>query len=98
MLCFIIQILNPCATKVLALLLYVFLVEQEKRIRDYFRANCVFFIFNKNLIFFFNKKCLYEFSALLKVRIKNNLNSFKDFLFPRKLLYQLYQGINTYKN
>ena len=61
---------NPCATKVLALLLYVFLVEQEIRIRDYFTADCVFFIFNKNLIFFSNKKYLYEFSALLKDRIK----------------------------
>jgi hypothetical protein len=62
--------INPCATKVLALLLYVFLVEQEIRIRDYLTADCDFFIFNKNLIIFFNKKYLYEFSALLKVRIK----------------------------
>ena len=61
---------NPCATKVFALLLYVFLVEQEIRIRDYLTADCDFFIFNKNLIIFFNKKYLYEFSALLKVRIK----------------------------
>jgi hypothetical protein len=51
-----IAMLNPCATKVLALLLYVFLVEQEIRIRDYLTADCDFFIFNKNLIIFFNKK------------------------------------------
>jgi len=57
---------NPCATKVLAPLLYEFLGEQEIRIRDYFTASSVFFKCNKDLINFFNKKHSYEFSALLK--------------------------------
>ncbi len=77
--------INPCATKVdefvyratkvLAPLLYEFLGEQEIRIRDYFTASSVFFIFNKDLIIFFDKKHSNEFSALLKISIKNNLNS-----------------------
>jgi hypothetical protein len=46
--------LNPCATKVLAPLLYEFLGEQEIRIRDYFTASSVYFICNKDLIIFFN--------------------------------------------
>jgi hypothetical protein len=78
-------------------LLYEFLGEQEIRIRDYVTASCVFFIFNKNLIFCFNKKYLYKFSALLKISIKNNLKSFNHFLIARNLSYHLYHGINTYK-
>jgi hypothetical protein len=89
---------NPCATKVLAFLLYEFLGEQEIRIRDYFTASSVFCIYNKNLIIFFSKKYLYENSALLKINIKNSLNSLNHFLIARNLSYQLYQSINTYEN
>ena len=86
---------NPCATKDLAFLLYEFLGEQEIRIREYFTASSVFF---NNLIIFFSKKYLYEISALLKISIKNSLNSLNHFLIARNLSYQLYQSINTYKN
>ena len=89
---------NPCATKDLAFLLYEFLGEQEIRIREYFTASSVFFIYNKNLIIFFSKKYLYEICALLKISIKNSLNSLNHFLIARNLSYQLYQSINTYKN
>jgi len=56
----------------------------------------VFCLLIKTSVYSSTQEYIYT-SFLLKVRIKNNLNSFNAFLVVRNLLYQLYQGINTYK-